>query len=100
MTCSTAASSRCNLATAKSVSGAVTPPARYWGCRRAVGVTEVSDAELGHDRGAELVVGGDCTITLGVIAGFRRHHPDVGLVYADGDADFSRLDSGGSGIST
>jgi arginase len=26
-----------------------------------------------------LVVGGDCTITLGVIAGFRRVHPDVGL---------------------
>ena len=45
-----------------------------------------------------LVVGGDCTITLGVIAGFRRHHPDVGLVYADGDADLSRPDSGGSGI--
>ena len=45
-----------------------------------------------------LVVGGDCTITLGVIAGFRRHHPDVGLVYADGDADLSTPDSGGSGI--
>ena len=45
-----------------------------------------------------LVVGGDCTITLGVIAGFRRHYPDVGLVYADGDADLSTPDSGGSGI--
>lgn len=45
-----------------------------------------------------LVVGGDCTITLGVIAGFRRRHPDVGLVYADGDADLSTPDSGGSGI--
>jgi arginase len=45
-----------------------------------------------------LVVGGDCTITLGVIAGFRRRHPDVGLVYADGDADLSSPGSGGSGI--
>jgi arginase len=45
-----------------------------------------------------LVVGGDCTITLGVVAGFRRRHPDVGLVYADGDADLSTPDSGGSGI--
>jgi arginase family enzyme len=33
------------------------------------------------------VVGGDCTITLGVIAGFRRRYPDVGLIYADKDAD-------------
>jgi arginase len=46
-----------------------------------------------------LVIGGDCTITLGVIAGFRRHHPDVGLVYVDGDADLGgALGPGGSGI--
>jgi arginase len=45
-----------------------------------------------------LVVGGDCTITLGVVAGFRRHHPDVGLVYVDGDTDLDVPDSGGSGI--
>ena len=46
-----------------------------------------------------LVLGGDCTITLGVIAGFRRHHPDVGLVYVDGDADLGgALGSDGSGI--
>jgi len=45
-----------------------------------------------------LVVGGDCTITLGVIAGFRRHHPDVGLVYVDGDPDAATPDSGGSGV--
>ena len=45
-----------------------------------------------------LVIGGDCTITLGVIAGFRRHHPDVGLVYVDGDTDVGLPDSGGSGI--
>jgi arginase len=46
-----------------------------------------------------LVIGGDCTITLGVIAGFLRHHPDVGLVYVDGDADLGgALGSDGSGI--
>jgi arginase len=45
-----------------------------------------------------LVVGGDCTITLGVVAGWRRRHPDVGLVYVDGDTDVGLPDSGGSGI--
>jgi arginase len=48
-----------------------------------------------------LVVGGDCTITLGVIAGLTRHHPDVGLAYVDGDADLSTPsdpESPGSGI--
>jgi arginase len=45
-----------------------------------------------------LVIGGDCTITLGVISGFRRRHPDVGLVYVDGDTDLGVPDSGGSGI--
>jgi arginase family enzyme len=38
-------------------------------CRVADAVTKALDAGL-----APLVVGGDCTITLGVIAGFRRHH--------------------------
>jgi arginase len=45
-----------------------------------------------------LVVGGDCTITLGVIAGFRRVHPDVGLAYVDGDADLGALTREASGI--
>ncbi|HEY3868393.1 MAG TPA: arginase family protein [Actinocrinis sp.] len=49
----------------------------------------VADAVAGHLAAGlvPLVVGGDCTITLGVVAGFRRHHPDVGLIYADGDSD-------------
>ncbi len=37
-----------------------------------------------------LVVGGDCTITLGAVAGFRRVHPNVGLAYVDGDPDLGR----------
>ena len=45
-----------------------------------------------------LVVGGDCTITLGVIAGFRRRYPDVGLIYADGDADVYPAETSGSVI--
>lgn len=50
---------------------------------------EVADAVAGRlEEGLlPLVVGGDCTITLGVVAGFRRRHADVGLIYADGDAD-------------
>ncbi|HEY5359694.1 MAG TPA: arginase family protein [Streptosporangiaceae bacterium] len=61
---------------------------------------ETADAVAGHlDSGRlPLVVGGDCTITLGVIAGFRRQHPDVGLVYVDGDADLGTPGTDGSGI--
>jgi arginase len=45
-----------------------------------------------------LVVGGDCTITLGVVAGFARHDPEVGLLYFDGDADLSTPATSGSGV--
>jgi arginase len=45
-----------------------------------------------------LVVGGDCTITLGVVAGFQRVQPNVGLAYLDGDADLGGLSTDGSGI--
>src|SRR5260370_25575674 len=44
-------------------------------------IAELDDARL------PLLVGGDCTITLGAIAGFRRRSPDIGLVCVDGDAD-------------
>jgi arginase len=43
-----------------------------------------------------LVLGGDCTITLGVVAGFRRVHPGVGLAYVDGDTDLSAALGGDS----
>jgi arginase len=61
---------------------------------------EVADAVAGHVASGRLplVIGGDCTITLGVIAGFQRRHPDVGLIYVDGDADLGTPDRGGSGI--
>ena len=36
-----------------------------------------------------LILGGDCTIALGVIAGVRRYYPQVCLMYCDGDADLN-----------
>jgi arginase len=45
-----------------------------------------------------LLLGGDCTITLGVVAGLLRHHPDVGLLYFDGDVDLSTPAATQSGI--
>ena len=45
-----------------------------------------------------LVLGGDCTITVGVIAGLLRRQPDLGLIYFDGDADLTTPDTTRSGI--
>jgi arginase len=58
---------------------------------------EVADAVTGivRDGGKPLVVGGDCTITPGVVAGVKRVYPGVGLAYVDGDVDM-----GSSGDST
>jgi arginase len=48
--------------------------------------------------GRPLVLGGDCTITVGAIAGVRRGHPRVGLVYVDGDSDLNASGEDRSGI--
>lgn len=45
-----------------------------------------------------LILGGDCTITLGVLAGVMRQRPDVALAYLDGDADLSTPLTTRSGI--
>jgi arginase len=45
-----------------------------------------------------LVLGGDCTIELGVVAGAQRVVDDVRLAYLDGDADLSSPRHPGSGI--
>jgi arginase len=45
-----------------------------------------------------LVIGGDCTISLGVVAGAQRHDPTVGLLYVDGDADLATPETTGSGV--
>jgi len=38
---------------------------------------------------AMLVLGGDCTVELGTVAGASRETPDVGLVYVDYDTDLN-----------
>ena len=45
-----------------------------------------------------LALGGDCTITLGVLAGVLRHHHDAGLMYVDGDADLNTPQGSESGV--
>lgn len=45
-----------------------------------------------------LLLGGDCTITLGVVAGVLDHHPDAHLAYLDGDIDLSTPAATRSGI--
>ena len=65
--------------------------------RRAGRVADHVRAAL--DRGQRpLVLGGDCTITLGVVAGFARHGGDLGLLYFDGDADLSTPATSRSGV--
>ncbi|MGD8404161.1 MAG: arginase family protein [Anaerolineales bacterium] len=45
-----------------------------------------------------LVIGGDCTIGLGVIAGFLRKDNDLGLLYFDGHVDLNTPVTSSSGI--
>ncbi|GAA2752842.1 arginase family protein [Amnibacterium kyonggiense] len=45
-----------------------------------------------------LVLGGDCTIELGVVAGAQRALGDLRLAYLDGDADLASPGHPGSGI--
>ncbi len=45
-----------------------------------------------------LAVGGDCTVTLGVVAGLLTRFPDLGLLYFDGDVDLSTPDDTENGI--
>jgi arginase len=62
--------------------------------------TEVEDAVakvLATDR-LPLVLGGDCTITIGAVAGLKRCHADGGLIYVDGDADLGVPGDASSGI--
>jgi arginase len=63
-------------------------------------VRQVADkVEAAVDRDlVPLVLGGDCTITLGVVAGLLRRQPDLGLIYFDGDADMTTPETTRSGI--
>jgi arginase len=60
----------------------------------------VSDAVAGllAEGTLPLILGGDCTITLGVVAGAQRRDPGVGLLYLDGDADLATPATTGSGV--
>jgi arginase len=60
----------------------------------------VADAVAGTlaDGALPLILGGDCTITLGVVAGAQRHDPGTGLLYFDGDADLATPATTSSGV--
>jgi arginase len=60
----------------------------------------VADAVTGAlaEGALPLVLGGDCTITLGVVAGTQRHDPATGLLYFDGDADLATPATTSSGV--
>jgi arginase len=45
-----------------------------------------------------VVLGGDCTITLGVLAGLVSQFPNLGLIYFDGDIDLNTPSDTHSGI--
>jgi len=45
-----------------------------------------------------LLLGGDCTITIGLLAGLIDRFPDLALAYLDGDADLSTPRTSVSGI--
>ena len=60
-------------------------------------VADAVDASIRQDRLA-LVLGGDCSIELGVIAGLIRSTPNLGLLYFDGDADLTTPATTRSGI--
>lgn len=50
------------------------------------------------DGDVPVVIGGDCTITLGVVAGITAIVPDATLAYFDGDVDMSTPETTRSGI--
>jgi arginase len=60
----------------------------------------VADAVEEHVRRGviPLVLGGDCTITVGVVAGLQRVYADVRLAYFDGDADLNQPADTRSGV--
>ena len=63
-----------------------------------VGRVAEAVGELLDGGGTPLVIGGDCTITLGVVAAYVRRMPGVGLVYFDGDMDVATPETTTSGI--
>jgi arginase len=60
--------------------------------RTAVAVAD-EVAKVLADSGAAIVLGGDCTVELGTVAGALRHASSIGLVYIDLDADLNTLET-------
>ena len=62
-----------------------------------VRATAVRMGEILRRGDIPLVLGGDCTVTIGAVAAIVAQEPDAGLVYFDGDADLNTPGSG-SGV--
>ena len=60
-------------------------------------VADVVDRALASGR-LPLVLGGDCSLSIGVIAGVLRHQSNLGLLYFDGDVDLNTPETTPSGI--
>jgi arginase len=54
--------------------------------------TRVHQALL-DDAGPVLVLGGDCTVEIGTVAGFLQHTDSIGLIYIDLDTDLNTPES-------
>ena len=63
-----------------------------------VGRAAEAVGEILDSGGTPLVIGGDCTITLGVVAAYVQRAPGVGLLYFDGDIDVATPETTTSGI--
>jgi arginase len=50
------------------------------------------------NRAWPLILGGDCSITIGVIAALIKHFPSLGLSYIDGDVDLNTPETTNTGI--
>jgi arginase len=55
-------------------------------------------ASVSADHAKLIALGGDCTVTLGVVGGLMAHAPNLGLIYFDGDLDLNTPDTTVSGI--
>lgn len=60
-------------------------------------VREAVDSAVAH-RAKPLIIGGDCTITIGVLASLTKYFPAFGLIYVDGDVDMNTPATTMSGI--
>jgi arginase len=50
------------------------------------------------DNNWPLIIGGDCTVTIGVLAALNKHYPSLGMIYLDGDVDLNTPETTFSGV--